>query len=259
VFLDFFRGLYHLQAGQYERSIDRFKYFLSKSKVEQESLIALTTRVNLGKAYFYLANYNSALQQWTMFRRGASLLPPELKEYNMASVVWRESLIYGLLPYNHKNIELQKKRFHELRDLVEKVGVSQRKNLLFSTAYSYLIANEAEIGLKYANDLKDLLKNHLRQPMFMIAALFLEARCLSRLGDFDKAMSLTILLSLGNSFSSIDWEREIFMNNLIPELSCQNLKATLKQLKPRHIDYILDNSERYGEFNDDFCYIRSIL
>jgi hypothetical protein len=91
--------------------------------------------------------------------------------------------------------------------------------------------------------------------MFMIAALFLEARCLSRLGDCDKAMSLTILLSLGNSFSSIDWEREIFMNNLIPGLSYQNLKATLvKQLKPRHIDYILDNSEVDGNVNDDFRY-----
>jgi tetratricopeptide (TPR) repeat protein len=266
--LDYYRGLYHLQAGQYERSIDRFKYFLSHSQVEQESPIALTTRVNLGKSYFYLADYNSALQQWHMFRKSASLLPPELKEYNMASVVWRESLIYGL-PHNHnRNIELHWKSFHELCDLVDKVGVSQEKNLLFSTAYSYLIANEAEIGLKYknaeiglkyANALKDLLKNdfknHLRQPMFMIAALFLEARCLSRLGDCDKAMSLTILLSLGNSFSSIDWEREIFMNNLIPGLSYQNLKATLvKQLKPRHIDYILDNSEVDGNVNDDFRY-----
>jgi tetratricopeptide (TPR) repeat protein len=253
--LDYYLGLCYLQAGQYKQSIDRFKYFLSQ--VAQESPIALTTRVNLGKSYFYLADYNSALQQWNMFRRSASLLPSELKEYNMASVVWRESLIYGL-PHN-RNIELQEKRFHELCDLVDKVGVLQEKNLLFSTAYSYLIANEAEIGLKYANDLKDLLKNrfknHLRQPMFMIAALFLEARCLSQLGDCDKAMSLTILLSLGNSFSSIDWEREIFMNNLIPGLSYQNLKATLvKQLKPRHIDYTLDNSKVYGDVNDDFRY-----
>jgi tetratricopeptide (TPR) repeat protein len=260
--LDYYLGLYSLQSGKYERSINLFKKFLSK--VEQESPIALTTRVNLGKSYFYLADYNSALQQWNMFRRSASLLPSELKEYNMASVVWRESLIYGL-PHNHnRNIELHWKSFHELCDLVDKVGVLQEKNLLFSTAYSYLIENEAEIGLKYKNAeigleyakaLKDLLKNRLRQPMFMIAALFLEARCLSRLGDFDKAMSLTILLSLGNSFSSIDWEREIFMNNLIPGLSYQNLKATLvKQLKPRHIDYALDNSKVYGDVNDDFRY-----
>ena len=250
--LDYYRGLYYLQAGQYKQSINFFENFLSQ--VEQESPIALTTRVNLGKSYFYLADYNSALQQWNMFRRSASLLPPELKEYNMASIVWRESLIYGL---SH-NIELHSKSFHELRDLVDKVGISQEKNRLFSTAYSYLIAGEAERGLEYANNLKDFLKKHLKQPMFMIAALFLEARCLSQLGDLDKAMSLTILRSLSHSFS-IDWEREIFMNNLIPDLSCQNLKSTVKHLKPRHIDYILDSSEGYGNVNEDFCYVRSIL
>jgi hypothetical protein len=75
-------------------------------------------------------------------------------------------------------------------------------------------------------------------------------------------MSFAILLSLGNSFSITDWEREIFMNNLIPGLSYQNLKATLaKQLESRQFNFILDNSKGYGNINEneDFRYVRSIL
>jgi len=255
--LSYYYGLHYLQAGDYIKAKKYLKYFIEFIKeIDNKKIIYLTALMHFGKSLFYLQEYQKAYQLWEYIRKKMKVVFPSgyILDYYDASMTWREYLIESCLVSCFEERTIAKK-FKDLIEITGRVGSHQIKNYWFAIATSEYLNNDFEACIYSLEKLKTILKKDFNQPMFMIAALLLEARALSSLGGQQEKYSSSIILESLNNLK-INWNSQLFINNF-----CHNSYLSLySQIeKSNHHKDIIYESKKNRQTNDCFRYIYNNL
>ncbi|NET25130.1 hypothetical protein [Okeania sp. SIO1I7] len=249
--IEYYYALYFLQEGCYKKARRHLETFVKN--IDNSNPIFQIAAVHYGKSLFYLKEYQQSLDIWNNVKQeiNNTILPRDILDYHNASIVWREYLVNssGLLGISESKID-----YEYLLDNAAKVGSDQMKSVWFASGYSKYLNNDFESCLNYVCILKNELKNNFRQPMFMAAALLLEARTLMELGRNNKKQGLVIIESLNRL--NLNWNSQLFMNHI----SKRDYIAQFKHIQTGNTyKDIVSESKEYMKNNHDFLYISNHL
>lgn len=237
--LFYYIGLYNLQNGEFGKAKLSFYYFFKYS--EKNEYVIFMSHLMLGKIEFYLGNYVKALQYWEVTKKIAKKLPEKFTNYHFSSILWRENLL------DNQNTNVRKTLYRK----AEIVGKTQRQNIWFSEAYADLLEGNYEESLASIDVLKKMLKTEFKQPIFMAAALFLEARVLSQCGEYERMKSLAIISGLKASFS-FNWNAMLFIKNLKKGYSfnelVNNLSSNMGNIQRKYIKEEIEMIQKSADF-----------